>query len=48
MGGGHTLDESAEVVKDYGPAVGRIIKIDLSSNGLDAFGGWWSDTTARD
>lgn len=32
-----TVEESTEVLKDYGAAVGRIIKIDLSSNGLDAF-----------
>jgi len=27
-------DESVEVIEDYGVEVGRIVKIDLSSNGL--------------
>jgi hypothetical protein len=26
--------EQVEILKDYGPSVGRIVKIDLSSNGL--------------
>ena len=30
--------EKTEILKDYGQ-VGRIIKIDLSSNGTDIFGG---------